>query len=39
MLKCEDKKPLDRTKIDGIINLKWELNTKEELGLLYSFSG
>jgi hypothetical protein len=38
MWKSEGKKPLGRPKLDGIITLKWVLNTKEELGLVYCFS-
>jgi len=39
MWKRGDKKPLGRPKIDGIIILKRMLNTNEELGLVYCFSG
>jgi len=38
MWKREDKKPLGSPKIDGIVTLKWVLNTKEELGIVYCFS-
>jgi len=39
MWKGEDKKQPGRPKIDGTITLKWVLNTKEELKLVYCFSG
>jgi hypothetical protein len=38
MWKPEAKTPLGRAKLDGIIKLKWMLNTKEELGIVYCFS-
>jgi hypothetical protein len=36
--KPEDKKPLGRHNLDGIIIMKWMLNIKEELGLVCCFS-